>query len=440
MSKPYLKLILKRAIWRFNMTWHYLLAIAAILSLLVLTADISIKTALFGTLIAALGFMLMDVPYEHKSWRRQSGYRRRERSPATREKKIYQNLIEALPDPILILGAENELIAANQPARASFNIRRSGQDITTIIRSPDFLDALATLTSTGENVEFQLKQRVPLERHFTVRLNLIDQATGEENRNDGQQAIIVHFHDLTEQEQLDRMRSDFIANASHELRTPLASMLGFIDTLQGAAKNDIAAQERFLNIMASQGQRMTRLIDDLLSLSRIEMNAHRRPNQRVDVNRLLTNTIDILRPLAEAAGLTIDFKAPDEGYITIGNRDELAQVFQNLIHNAIKYGKRKGEENPVITVRLIEGASQKVAGQQLIIIEVEDQGIGIDPIHIPRLTERFYRVDVQQSKEKGGTGLGLAIAKHILNHHGGELKIRSRVGKGATFSVSLLRA
>jgi two-component system phosphate regulon sensor histidine kinase PhoR len=249
--------------------------------------------------------------------------------------------------------------------------------------------------------------------------------------------ILVHFRDLTEQERLNRMRADFIANASHELRTPIASLLGFIETLQGPAKNDEAAREKFLGIMAVQGKRMTSLIDDLLSLSRVEMNAHKIPQSQVNLVTLLHNTIDTLSPLAEQQNVSLEFEEPEGEFIAIGEEDELSKVFQNLVHNAIKYGKSDGEGYVRIYLAQIKKDKNK---QEKIKVIIEDNGIGIASHHIPRLTERFYRADIEQSREKGGTGLGLAITKHIISHHRGELKINSRQGHGSIFSVLLPKA
>src|SRR6185295_3102263 len=247
--------------------------------------------------------------------------------------------------------------------------------------------------------------------------------------------IIVLLRDLTEIERINQMRADFIANASHELRTPLASLRGFIETLQAAAKDDPSARERFLAIMAEQASRMTRLIDALLSLSRVEMNAHVPPSGRVDLNDVLNSTKDTLEPLARETGFRLEVGRFQRPAIVRGDRDELLQVMQNLVQNAFKYGERGGQ------VR-IEAKHIPSLGRQSgrYAIAVVDNGLGIAPEHLPRLTERFYRVDVASSREKGGTGLGLAIVKHILNRHRGELAIASKPGKGSTFTVMLNEA
>jgi two-component system phosphate regulon sensor histidine kinase PhoR len=243
--------------------------------------------------------------------------------------------------------------------------------------------------------------------------------------------ILILLRDLTELERINQMRADFIANASHELRTPLASLRGFIETLQGTAKDDPKARERFLAIMAEQASRMTRLIDALLSLSRVEMNAHVPPSAYIDLNLVLDHTRDTLEPLAKSNELRLEVDGFGRPAIVRGDRDELVQVLQNLVHNALKYGGRGGK------VRL-EAKRLAPHGRQgaRYAIAVIDQGPGIAPEHLPRLTERFYRIEAE-SKDKVGTGLGLAIVKHILNRHRGELAISSKPGKGSTFTVIL---
>ena len=240
------------------------------------------------------------------------------------------------------------------------------------------------------------------------------------------------LRDLTEGERINQMRADFIANASHELRTPLASLRGFIETLQGSAKGDAGAQERFLPIMAEQASRMTRLIDALLSLSRVEMNAHVPPSDDVDLNDVIDHAKDTLDPLARETGVRLDVRRFDRPALVRADRDELVQVLQNLVQNALKYGDKS--DDVVIEANYIPSIG-RLAGRYT--IAVIDQGPGIAPEHLPRLTERFYRIDVASSREKGGTGLGLAIVKHILNRHRGELAITSGPGKGSTFTVVL---
>jgi two-component system, OmpR family, phosphate regulon sensor histidine kinase PhoR len=228
------------------------------------------------------------------------------------------------------------------------------------------------------------------------------------------------------------MRVDFVANASHELRTPLASLLGFIETLQGPARGDAAARERFLEIMRAQAQRMTRLIEDLLSLSRIELRAHVPPEGPIDLKPVAAQMIDTMGPLAREHGVDIAFSAPEGRLMVVGDRDELLRVVENLIENAVKYGGT-GKRIEVALART-EPAHARAAEVEL---TVRDHGPGIAPEHLPRLTERFYRADVVESRQKGGTGLGLAIVKHIVARHRGRMTIESELGKGAVFRVTL---
>jgi two-component system phosphate regulon sensor histidine kinase PhoR len=247
--------------------------------------------------------------------------------------------------------------------------------------------------------------------------------------------ILVLLRDLTEGERINQMRADFIANASHELRTPLASLRGFIETLQGTAKDDSSARERFLPIMAEQASRMTRLIDALLSLSRVEMNAHVPPGGQVDLNDVLDHAKDTLEPLARGTRMRLEVGRFPRPAIVRGDRDELVQVLQNLVENAFKYGDKGGDV--LIEAKHIPSLNQHAGRYAIAVI---DKGPGIAAEHLPRLTERFYRIDVASSREKGGTGLGLAIVKHILNRHRGELAIASTPGKGSTFTVMLNEA
>src|SRR3569623_1839747 len=225
------------------------------------------------------------------------------------------------------------------------------------------------------------------------------------------------------------VRAVFVANASHELRTPLAALSGCIDTLQGPAREDPKARERFLGIMHAQATRMARLIDDLLSLSRVELNAHVRPEARVDLLAILRQVIDGLEVLANDRGVAIETQIPQEAVFIAGDTEELLRVFENLIENGLKYGASGGR----VTVSLTRPSPEEGVGE--VRVAIRDYGPGIAPEHLPRLTERFYRTDVGDSRAQGGTGLGLSLVKHIVSRHGGRLLIESVFGKGATFTV-----
>jgi two-component system phosphate regulon sensor histidine kinase PhoR len=239
------------------------------------------------------------------------------------------------------------------------------------------------------------------------------------------------IHDLTPLRRVEEMRADFVANASHELRTPLASLSGFIETLQGSARDDAAARERFLAIMKQQAFRMARLIDDLLSLSRIELNVHVRPVTPVDLVAVVRQVTDAMQMLARERSVEVVVRAPEQPVVVPGDRDELVRVFENLVENALKYGA-SGKR-----VEIAIGRDDGRGEDREAVVSVRDFGPGIAPEHLPRLTERFYRVDVTQSRAEGGTGLGLAIVKHILARHQARLTIDSRLGHGATFSIRI---
>jgi two-component system phosphate regulon sensor histidine kinase PhoR len=340
----------------------------------------------------------------------------------------WRAVVSAMPDPALALDAGGIIVHHNAAVADLFQRVRVGQPLSSVSRSPELLAAIDKTHDAGDVTIVELQDRVPVQRRVSAILTPLsfkDPAAGEP-------ALLVTFRDITDQEKLAQMRADFIAHASHELRTPLASLRGFVETLQGPARNDVAARERFLGIMAAQAARMTRLIDDLLSFSRIEMRVHVPPRGIVELNEMVEFVAQSLEPVANSAGIAIAVEGLPTPARVRGDREELVQVFQNLIQNAIRYGKPGGHVNVRMT-REPAGSS----GPQRLAIAVEDDGEGIPPEHLPRLTERFYRVSVSASREKGGTGLGLAIVKHIVTRHRGELKIASTLGTGSTFTVLL---
>lgn len=332
-------------------------------------------------------------------------------------------IISALSDPALVVDSRLVVVAANAAADDIFGGVRVGTHISTTSRNPALSTALGEALRTGARATFALDMRTPLERHLE---GIVAPMPGLSDARDGT-CLLVHVRDLTEQDRLSAMRADFVANASHELRTPLASLKGFIETLRGPARDDAAARERFLDIMIQQAERMTRLIDDLLSLSRIEMRAHIAPSERVDLNDIARSVVAALEPQAALAGTAVTVRAAARQVVVRGDHDELMQAVQNLVQNAIKYGKRDGHIDVEIADTGIGRAKVSVA----------DDGPGIAPEHLPRLTERFYRVNVASSRDRGGTGLGLAIVKHIATRHRGSLDIRSTPGKGSTFALTL---
>jgi two-component system, OmpR family, phosphate regulon sensor histidine kinase PhoR len=340
-----------------------------------------------------------------------------------RDRTLIRKVIEALPEAVLVIGIDDRVIAVNAAAKELLPSLRTESLLARSLRSPDVLDTVTRVRASGRAERVIWVERFPLERLFEISIAPI---TDE----DFEPALILSLHDLSEARRLERMRVDFVANASHELRTPLASLLGFVETLQGPARDDDVARAKFLAIMREQAQRMSRLVDDLLSLSRIEQHLHVRPETPVDLVGILRHIVDTLTPMSEDANVQLTIEAPD-CVIVPGDRDELLRVAENLIENAIKYGAG----NPLASQNVVD-IRIAVQGQQAI-LTVRDYGPGIAPEHIPRLTERFYRVDAGQSRAKGGTGLGLAIVKHILARHRGRLNISSTLSEGAVFSAVL---
>lgn len=323
-------------------------------------------------------------------------------------------LIEAFDFPVLLINQDEEILEQNDAARQAFGQLPEHAHISARLRAPGLLDMVREGLRSGKPQQKDYVERVPSARAYRVRV-----APG------GQGRFVIAFNDVSSVHRMDQMRTDFVANASHELRTPLASLKGFIETLQGPARSDLKAQERFLGIMLEQVNRMSRLVDDLLSLSRLEMKAHIAPGDRVDLVPILTHVRDSLMPLGASLGVTITLTAPDEPVLIPGDRDELVQVFENLVENACKYG----QEGKAVDITLAADTGKPVT------VTVADYGPGIEAEHVPRLTERFYRVNVEASRSKKGTGLGLAIVKHILTRHRARLVIHSKPGEGSSFCV-----
>ena len=340
-------------------------------------------------------------------------------------------VIAAVPDPLILLDDRRRVVRANAQAASFVGIIEGPRDLAAVLRNPAVLGA-ADAVLRGEAarvVDFTVT--VPIERQLRARLARLDPPS-----LDGA-VVVLSLHDITQLKRAEQMRADFIANASHELRTPLTTLTGFIETLRGPAREDAEARERFLAIMHEQAARMTRLVEDLLSLSRIELNEHVMPQGTVALGSLLHHLSDTLELRAGERGMHIRLDMPPDLPDVIGDRDELAQLFQNLLDNAIKYG-RAGSEITVVAkagVRPPYGVDSGDA--EFLSVAVRDQGEGIAREHLRRLTERFYRVDTARSREMGGTGLGLAIVKHILNRHRGFLDIDSALGAGSVFTVVL---
>jgi two-component system phosphate regulon sensor histidine kinase PhoR len=336
-----------------------------------------------------------------------------------------RDVLEGLADPIIVLNATGHVLFANRASEILLGAGAERKHFSAVLRTPSVLEAVDRVAAGGETETVAFSFLVPVERHYEAFVARV----GSKGAPDAG-LVLVQLHDLTAMRRAEQMRADFVANASHELRTPLAAVSGFIDTLRGHAKDDAGARTKFLDIMSVETSRMRRLIEDLLSLTRIELNEHNPPAGETDLASIVRDAAAALAPLAQADGVTIDV-APHQPLPVVGDRDELIQVFQNLIHNAIKYGRSNGR----VTVTLGRAAGPRADGMAF--ASIRDEGEGLPPDAIPRLTERFYRVDVKRSRERGGTGLGLAIVKHILNRHQGRLQIESTLGAGSTFTVYL---
>jgi two-component system, OmpR family, phosphate regulon sensor histidine kinase PhoR len=337
-----------------------------------------------------------------------------------------QAVVAGLPDPVIALDSGGRVVALNERARVLAPALRQGEPVSLALRMPEIIEAIGRAWASGEEQRIEYSARGPVERWFETIVMPVKRDLSR-NKPD---LVLMTFHDLTPLRRVEEMRADFIANASHELRTPLAALSGFIETLQGSARDDSKARERFLAIMQEQARRMARLIDDLLSLSRIELNAHRRPDTPVDLVPIVRHVADGLETLARDRGVIVNVEATN-ALMVLGDRDELVRVFENLVENALKYGAAGKRVD--IKLALLTAPEGDAEAQ----VSVRDYGPGIAPEHLPRLTERFYRVDVTESRAQGGTGLGLALVKHILNHHRGRLSIDSAPGAGATFTIHL---
>jgi len=336
-------------------------------------------------------------------------------------------ILERLPDPVIVVAADRTLRRSNAAARAAF-----GTDIGAVLRHPSLRGAIDRAVSQSEPQTAELSLRAPLSREVNAAAVPMDPVLADGGR------VLVVLSDRTRERMVERMRADFVANVSHELRTPLASVIGFIETLQGAARDDAEAQQRFLEIMAEQGARMNRLIDDLLSLSRIELTEHQAPSDPLDLPRLIERLTAGFEPRLAQRSVTLTREIDDRLPPVAGDADQMAQVLQNLLDNGLKYG-REGSML-TLTLRLAaggEGSDDRWPTRPGVVLAVADQGIGIAKEHLPRLTERFYRVDKGRSRAVGGTGLGLAIVKHIVSRHRGQLSIESTEGVGTTVSVWL---
>lgn len=341
--------------------------------------------------------------------------------------ELIDGFLAAIPMPSVLVDQTERFIAVNVEGATLLGPQIVGRHFATILRQPSVTSAIEQcLVDRKPRVARHLSNDGAQDTTFEVTLRYVPGLGAVKGG-----AVLICFADVTDRETASQMRRDFVANVSHELRTPLTALMGFIETLRGAARDDAAARDRFLSIMEGEANRMNRLVGDLLSLNRVESEERMRPKERIDLIAHLNSTIKSLAPLAEQRGNILTLDAPALPVEIPADADQIQQVFTNLIENALKYGGKK--VSVVLTVLDRDPALRCAAVR----VQVIDDGPGIDPVHLPRLTERFYRADNHRSREMGGTGLGLAIVKHIINRHRGRLRVESDLGKGATFTVIL---
>jgi two-component system phosphate regulon sensor histidine kinase PhoR len=401
-----------------------LLVTALVLGSLVVLSDLSLARGIFAFICIAAAAL---VP-----WQLHDSAHARDAEPRVDpvDAMVVRSLMAGLPDPSVLLDRAGRVLHFNPAAGELAPALRRGELAQSALRSPEIIATLRQALALNKPQRTNYVDRVPIDRWMELVVTPIPVPT---SFGGSDTCMLMTFHDQTPLRRVEEMRVDFVANASHELRTPLAALSGFIDTLQGPAREDPAARERFLGIMRAQATRMARLIDDLLSLSRIELSAHVRPNDAVDLAPLLRQVVDGLESLARERGVVVAVDIPDVPVVVPGDREELLRLFENLIENGLKYGASGAKVDVALTETPATEAGQDVR------VTVRDYGPGIAPEHLPRLTERFYRVDVGDSRAQGGTGLGLSLVKHILNRHRGRLLIESVPEKGATFTAVLPR-
>jgi two-component system phosphate regulon sensor histidine kinase PhoR len=341
-------------------------------------------------------------------------------------------ILDHLPNPVVMVNRHRVVTGFNRAAKGLFHNLETGRDLTRFIRDPILLDAFDDVASerqTMKHAEFVLA--ADAHRHFDVLTARLPAAAGDRN-------FVLTFSDLTELRKLEQMRADFATDAGHELRTPLSVLLGFIETLEGPAKDDPDALKQFLPVMRDQAQRMQHLIEDLLSLARIELNEHTPPSEDCDVGKIIGKVAKSLAMKAEAKGMNIRVTSTLDNTEMVGEEKELTQVFVNLVENAIKYGHANTDvEVSISLAQNPPGALARFRHDRIMAIAIRDHSDGIAREHLPRLTERFYRVDTARSRAVGGTGLGLAIVKHLVQRHRGTMQIESKQGVGSVFTVYL---
>ncbi len=397
---------------------YVLLASFLVLAIFLFAQNITIFHFLLGFLIIAAS-ILLSPPKRNKSLKQTN---KNEKITYYRDKNLFE-FCDILSEPCFILDKKTVILHINERAKNQFPNSKISSPLSFSLRSPLLLSAIEKALETSKAQNTTIHQTVPNEQWFDVFISFYPQNSADKEYS----RLIIIMHDITGQKKLEKMRADFIANASHELRTPLTSIIGFIETLQQSKAKDEKRQNEFLEIMQRQAQRMSKLIDDLLSLSRIELSQHVKPKGKVDLVNIINNVVDSLRFKAKEEGLTLAPNIKEKSAIISGDEDELFELFENIIDNAIKYGGTDNNIEIILAPHENEDYDFK--------INIIDYGIGISEKDLPRLTERFYRVDEESSRKKKGTGLGLAIVKHILSRHGAKMKINSQIGKGTNVEL-----
>ena len=331
-----------------------------------------------------------------------------------------ERVIDALAVPLFVLDVRRRIVQTNQAAEELFGGGLVGRNLSQVLRNPGVLRAADACLASGGRAEVEFELIHPVARNMEAHLRTLPM------RGSGDDALLLTLQDLTAARQAEQMRVDLVANVSHELRTPLTSLGGFIETMQTVGRDDEPARYRFLGIMAAETQRMNHLVEDLLSLSRIEIQEHEAPVDEVELGPVVSSVVTLLGPMIQAWETTVELYLPTDLPSVIGDESQLTQVTRNLLENAIKYGRPGGR----VQVRASDNERQ-------VSLAIQDDGEGIPPELQFRLTERFFRMEKARSSSVGGTGLGLAIVKHIVNRHRGRLQIESDVGKGSTFTVHL---
>ncbi len=411
--------------------WHFALIVVALSATGALLALDDVPAPLVAAILGALGIVIALglIAFVHQpeaEGSRPSPVIAPEPAPLSGRGR---ELLELLPTPIFLIEPGGRIGYANRKAHEMFPRLTQSQHFANLLRAPAFVEAVARGFATREVQVADFTLFRGQERYYTAHVCPVRPAADDLQAG----AMLVLVQDHTQDRRIEQLRTDFIANASHELNTPLASIIGYIETLQGPARDDPPAQARFLTIMARQAQRMKRLVEDLLSLSQIEMSEHVAPQELCRFYDIAREAAASLAPLAKKRGAELRVCLPDSipqgGDAVRGDRDQLIQVVVNLLDNAMKYAP----DGPVELV----SAPPDTRHPGMIGVTVADRGRGIQREHIPRLTERFYRVSVQASREQGGTGLGLAIVKHVVNRHQGELKVESEIDRGSRFTIWL---